>query len=690
MKRFGLPNTKDVSKRQMVIVFALLIASIPVSAQRLFVGVNYAPHDDKDTAKIRSEIAMMKDAGFNMVRVGHLAWDSYEIQDGVYDFEWFDYVMNRLNDAGIKVLLDIPIRPAPLWLHKKYPNIDITDANGNRLYPNHRYMEDMGDPDYQRHALRFAEVMVKRYAKHPALMAFGVDNESGDGMISYSESALQRFRTFLKEKYTTAENLNKAWAGQRWSRRINDFDEVGFPMSGTVKGAPERMLDFKRFVSSEINRLLIEVLKIVEKYGEDAETTTNAWYYSKRKYFDYAPVAYSGLMTREGCGFYPGGSLTDTSGLQRALFEITRIQHEATTPFWCTEFVSMQSVPGVARRSAYATLMYGGQMACAWLWQSMHNGEEQYLEGMVDWDGIPNRAYDEYKQIASEFKKIEQFFPYQPKPEIGIAYTHDSQVHSAAYADAHDAQAKTCFDLCFDKNLDVAWLDPSYSSLNYKILFVPGMCVIDSVIAQKIRRYVEHGGVVVMTANSAVTDSNGRIFDTTRPGLLPDVFGIRIAHFEQTKFLNELPGEHLKGTKIKVKMEDDIINTQSERIDVVEPRGAEVLATTVGLNKDYPVVTCNNYGKGKAIYVGIPARAEMLKPLFGELLIEQDITMAPSVPEGVMARKIDDKHILYLNLTGKEVTIETVEVSRSLIYDKVHGKSFKIPAYEPEFIELVR
>ena len=164
---------------------AIVFAVIPFSVfGQLYVGANYHPHDDKDMDKIQRDIDLMKEAGFTCVRLGHLAWDSYEPKEGEYDFEWFDQVMDRMAEAGIGVILDIATRPAPLWLHAKYPSIDITDENGNRLYSNHRYMEDMGDPHFQEYALRFVDVMTRRYASHPALMAFGIDNELGDGPTS--------------------------------------------------------------------------------------------------------------------------------------------------------------------------------------------------------------------------------------------------------------------------------------------------------------------------------------------------------------------------------------------------------------------------------------------------------------------------------------------------------------------------
>ena len=494
----------------------------------------------------------MKAAGFNVVRMGHLAWDSYEPSEGLFDFGWFDTVMDLMNDAGIKVILDIAIRPAPLWLHHKYPSIDITDANGNVLYPNHRYMEDIGDPMYQKYALRYTDALTKHYANHPALLAFGIDNESGDGQISYSETARQRFIVWLKNKYSTVDNLNKAWAGQRWSRKINDFDEVGFPVSGSVNGAPERMLDFRRFVSDEINQLLFKVLDVVNTNAPNAFTNTNAWYFSPLKYFDYSEIAYSGKMTREGEGFYYGNSLVTNWGVMNTAFGISRIQFESTNPFWCTEFTTMTAVPNSIRKAAYASLMYGNQMVCGWTWQSMWAGEEQYLEGMLDWDGIPNRKYDEYKKIAAEFKKIEKFFPYKLKAEVGLAFSFPSQIASSAFPEQHENQLQACWDLFYWRNMDSRVVEISRSNLDYKLLFVPGVAVMDKITANKIRNFVKNGGTVVMTANSAIVDTTGQVFASTRPGMLNDVFGIRLGGYEETEALNEISRKSFRGKRIEL------------------------------------------------------------------------------------------------------------------------------------------
>ena len=672
----------------LLLSIGLLAYSMAFYAQGLYVGANYHPHDDKNMKKIKNDIRLMKEAGFNVTRLGHLAWDSYEPSEGVFDFAWFDEVMDLMNEAGIKVVLDIATRPAPIWLHQKYPSIDITDESGNRLYPNHRYMEDVGDPMFQKYAMCFVDAISKRYAKHPALLAFGIDNEPGDGPISYSETVRMRFVDWLRQKYQSVDALNVAWATQRWSRRINQFEEVGLPVSGSIKGAPERMLDFRRFVSDEVSGFYLKVMDKVNENAPGVLLNTNAWYYSPLKYFDYAPIAYSGKITRQGCGFYPGTSLKTNWGLIDNLFGISRIQFESTNPFWCSEFTTMTAVPKSIRRSAYATLMYGNQMVCGWTWQSMHGGEEQYLEGMMDWDGLTNRKYEEYKQIATEFKKIAKYFPYKLKAEIGVAYSFDSQMASASFPEAHQSQVQACFTQFYFRNMDARMLDISRSALDYKLLLIPGLTVMDEATADKVRNYVKNGGTVVMTANSAVVDETGKVFATTHPGRLNDVFGIRVASFEETETMNELSRIGYSGKRLQLNYNGQAIETESVRFDVIEPKGAEVLGTITSLDRDYPIITAHNYGKGRAIYIGLPVKGEVLNPILDELITSLSIKKGPEVPAGVMARSIDDRHMLYLNVSNTPQTITVKGKARSILFDKEYKDEFVLQPYEPEFIEL--
>ena len=348
----------------------------------------------------------------------------------------------------------------------------------------------------------------------------------------------------------------------------------------------------------------------------------------------------------------------------------------------------MTAVPNSIRKSAYASLLYGNQMVCGWTWQSMHGGEEQYLEGMLDWDGTPNRKYGEYKKIASEFRRIEKYFPYKPQAEVGLAFSFPSVIAGGYFPEQHQEQLQNCFDLFAYRNMDARVIDIARSAMNYKLLFLPGVSVMDEATAARVRDFVKGGGTVVMTGNSAVLDKTGKVFASAHPGLLNDVFGIRVAAYEETEVLNELSRQRLTGKKLQLIYEGSVVTMEAARFEVIEPRGAEVLGVITSLDKDYPIVTANRYGKGRAIYVGLPAKGELLGPLVDRLIGELSIRKGPAAPRGVMARQIDKDHVLYLNVSGNPKEIKGKGSSRSLLFDKDYQGDFVIPPYEPEFIEI--
>ena len=121
---------------------------------------------------------------------------------------------------------------------------------------------------------------------------------------------------------------------------------------------------------------------------------------------------------------------------------------------------------------------------------------------------------------------------------------------------------------------------------------------------------------------------------------------------------------------------------------MVQPKGAAVLGKITSLDKDYPIVTSHKYGKGRAIYIGLAADGGVLAPILDELIGELGIRRAgPEVPRNIMARYIDDKHILFLNVSGEPQTIKLKGKSRSILLDKDYVDSFVIQPYEPDFVE---
>jgi beta-galactosidase len=328
-------------------------------AGQLYVGTCYQPVD-RSRAQIQRDVALMKQAGFKVVRMGDLSWDYFEPAEGKFGFAQFDWIMDLMRDAGIQVIVDIPGQPAPLWLHHRYPGVDIVTQQGTRLAPAERYMDDIADPDYQRLLERLADTITKRYAKHPALLAFGYNNEAGNGFISYSEADRKRFIAWLQKKYGTLEALNKAWATQRWSRRVGDWDEVQLPYA-EGPGPYERQLDLRRYWS-EVTIATLEKLDAVRRRNApDKPAISNLWDSASRKGFDYL-ATYRGYANYGAMGFYPYSPIG--SG-----FEALMMKAGMTTPIWFNEFTAggpgYYGTKGRSRMWAHFGLLLGAQSVMA-------------------------------------------------------------------------------------------------------------------------------------------------------------------------------------------------------------------------------------------------------------------------------------------------------------------------------------
>lgn len=671
----------------------------------LYTGTNYHPHDWEE-CRWETDIQLMKDASFNVVRLGHLCWDSFEPEEGNFTFEWFDKVMELCLHSGIKVFLDIPTRPAPTWLHKKYPSIDIVDDNGIRQDAHTRYMEDAGDPMFRRYAYRFAKEMAVRYQDHKALLAFGLCNELGAGYISYSQSARERFIKWLEDKYKTVAELNKAWCTQRWSRKISHFDEVVLPASGLVRAAPERYLDMRRFYSEETAEYIKGLKGVIMLAAPGILTSSNHSAEFFNLGFDYLHD-YKDFVDIPGIGFYPGVNPEYRKGLLGACFFIDHRIGELDIPMWCLEFqtgtLGGYACPRNAMRMyAYLALLYRSQMVCAWTWRSMLGGEEQYFFGLLDHDGIPGRKYYEFKQIAEEFKKLQEYdFPRKTEPQVAIVYSFESKLVSDYSKDYYKTdymdQILTVYQTMFDDNMDCNFIDLRDISKEYKLIIITGHCVMDEKSALSVRKFVQNGGTVIMTAYSAKVNENNTVFSSTLPGRLSDVFGIRVGGFERARaHVSSVNEGGLKKSFIDIKREHAGISFEHADFDldidyyeVLEPKTAEILGMLTNLNEPLPAITANRYGKGKAIYLAIPADEIILKALLDKVCTELKIKKGPDTPKGVSARYIDEKRILYVNTTPSTQVISISSAAKGIITNRIYKESLQLEAYEVDLLEVI-
>src|SRR5262249_45151464 len=81
----------------------------------------YMPHH-----RLHQGVELMQTAGITVVQSGESTWSSWEPRDGDFQFAWMQRVLDRLHQAGIKVILGTPTYSIPTWLYKARPEILLT------------------------------------------------------------------------------------------------------------------------------------------------------------------------------------------------------------------------------------------------------------------------------------------------------------------------------------------------------------------------------------------------------------------------------------------------------------------------------------------------------------------------------------------------------------------------------------
>ena len=180
----------------------------------------------------REDVRLMNRAGVNLASVGIFSWARIEPRDGEFDFAWLDEVLDLLHAGGVRVDLATATASPPPWLAKKHPELLPVTEDGVTLWPGSRQAYCPSSPVYRRYAARLVEAIVDRYAEHPALELWHVNNEYGCHVSHcYCDASAEAFRGWLEEKYGTIEALNDAWGTAFWSQHYDAFDEILPPRS---------------------------------------------------------------------------------------------------------------------------------------------------------------------------------------------------------------------------------------------------------------------------------------------------------------------------------------------------------------------------------------------------------------------------------------------------------------------------
>ncbi len=191
----------------------------------------YMPGDQD--ARLTKDIALMKAAGLNVVRMGESTWSLWEPEDGQFDYAWMDHIVDAMGKAGIKVILGTPTY--------SIPGVDGAPASGDPCRSHHRRQlrrtptqpaqygmrqnMDTDSPAYRFYAERLIRHIVAHYKDNPTVIGWQLDNETSS-YDAANRDVFIGFQHYLEKKFVTPEALSKAWFLNYWGENLHTWEDL--------------------------------------------------------------------------------------------------------------------------------------------------------------------------------------------------------------------------------------------------------------------------------------------------------------------------------------------------------------------------------------------------------------------------------------------------------------------------------
>lgn len=575
----------------------------------------YLPFD-----RIDEDIKMMQAANINVVRIGESTWSTYEPLEGEFDFSKLIYTLDKMQQAGMQVIVGTPTYAFPTWLAKKYPEV-LAMHNGQRLPYGARQIMDIAHPTYRYYAERVIRKMLTITAKYDNVIGYQLDNETKQ-YGNTSPNVQAGFVTKLREKYhDNLEALNADFGLDYWSNRINaweDFPSVTGTINASLAGA------FAHYQRDLVTEYLDWLGNIVREYTHDNQFLTQN--------FDYEWRGHS-FGVQPDVNHFEAGKTVDVMGVdiyhpsQRQLTgaeisfggDISRSikqQNYIVLETQAQAFKNWTPYPGQLYQLALAHVASGANMVGYWHWHSIHNSFETYWKGLVGHDFQPNPVYNEAIQVGADFKRLSnKLVNLKHKARVAFVVDNDSLTATSGewiqFKPGDDVRYNDVFRRLYDafyrQNIRTDILDPTTIDVaNYDLLVVPMLYTATDEFLQQLNEYVAKGGHVLYTFKSGFSNENVKVRTTVQPGIISEAVG---AHYELFVDPNGVTLTDPNG------LFTDVDLALSDWAELLEVDDAKVLAGYSDEYHTYAAITENNYGEGIAWYMGAWASASVVERL---------------------------------------------------------------------------
>ncbi|TIH40905.1 beta-galactosidase [Subtercola vilae] len=516
--------------------------------------------------RLETDMDLMQAAGFTVIRVGESVWSTWEPEPGVFDLDWLEPVLDAAHARGIGVILGTPTYAIPMWMKRLHPEVAADVETGKPMGWGMRQEMDFTNPAYLFYAERIIRQVIGRYADHPAVIGFQVDNEPGIRLL-YNEGVFQRFVDELRHTYGDVETLNTEWGLVYWSHRLSTWADLWRP-DGNFQ--PQYDLAWRRFQAklvtefigwqADIVRTLVAPTKFVttcisyDQLGvEDVELSARLDIASGNAYYEMEDsLEHPSSAAREN-GWIVKGTW--------ALFHLADVMYSSKQgPFLITETnassigwsqLNFSPYDGQWKQAAWALISRGARMIEYWHWHTLHFGAETYWGGILPHSQVPGRTYAEIAELGAEITKAgEAVAASIPDADIAILYDSDSKWALSSQApfqapgqffdtDSYRRIVASFYRGAFDAGVQVRLVRPQQLfasrgatttargfAAEHPVLVVPAFFTAADDELEWLDAYAAAGGHLVLGPRTAYADREGRARVEVKPALLTDASGI--------------------------------------------------------------------------------------------------------------------------------------------------------------------
>ena len=160
-------------------------------------GGDYNPEQWLDRPDIlKKDIEYFKKAHINTVSMGMFSWAVLEPEEGKYNFDWLEAVINNLYKEGIYTILSTPSGARPKWMADKYEEVLRMDPDRTRRFFGGRHNHCYTSPVYREKIFNINKKLSERFGKHPAVILWHISNEFKGTHILSSPHRLLMSKSF--------------------------------------------------------------------------------------------------------------------------------------------------------------------------------------------------------------------------------------------------------------------------------------------------------------------------------------------------------------------------------------------------------------------------------------------------------------------------------------------------------------